>query len=245
MKTCILLIGIGRYIELIDELIESNFGKINFNKVEFILFTDNIDIKLKSEEFFCVTKYYWADLGWPMNTLLRYRMFSSVIDYLHDKNFEIILFMNANLRMVSGNFYNVVNKLPFFFVRHPGYEGIRRYKLRNFEYRKASMAHIDYSKAFSGDYVQGTLWGGKKKNFILALRWLNESTEADLKNNMIAKVHDESYLNAYLHGVCRDFSILDSSYTWPEGWATNKKINIISINKNIVFGDNFINNLKK
>ena len=139
--------------------------------------------------------------------------------------------MNSNLRLISNKFYEEIEKLPFFFVRHPGYEGLRSFKPRNFEYRKFSRANISLKKIFSGDYVQGTLWGGKKDKFFSALDWLNKSTELDLNNGIIAKVHDESYLNAYLCNVCDDYKILDSSYTWPEGWATKNRINIMSIDK--------------
>jgi hypothetical protein len=244
MKFCVLLIGIGRYIELIDDLIASHYGKIESDSVQFILFTDDTSRKFHSESFFSVTKFHWDNQGWPMNTLLRYRMFNSIIKHLNKIEFDSILFMNANLRLISNNLYNAIESKPFFFVGHPGYEGIRKYKPRNYEYNKKSMANISINNFFSGKYVQGTLWGGRKEDFFIALKWLHESTEYDLSIKLIAKVHDESYLNAYLINVCKSYYILDSSFTWPEGWGTNKQINIMAIDKNKIFGEKFMLKLK-
>lgn len=238
----VLIIGIGKYLELIEGLVESFKYMPESISAEFILFTDDVDREFIIEKKFKIFRKFQPDYGWPMNTLLRYRMFSEVIEQISSMNISHVFFMNANLRLIDGELFNKINKSPLFFVRHPGYSGLKNLLPKNFETRKDSSACCNILNVIFSKYVQGTLWGGERDSFARMIYSLNYMCEADLSKGVIPKVHDESYLNAFRLKTT-NYQILDPSFSWPEGWK-RERIHILSVNKNRILGEDYMNNLK-
>ena len=115
---------------------------------------------------------------------------------------------------------------------------LRKY---HYERRKNSQAYIPYN---SGEhYYQGGLIGGESKAYIELLEQCSLMTETDLKRNITARWHDESYLNKYL--LDKQIKILSTEYGRPQEWTVPPTPKIIFRDKNAILGASYICSLKK
>ena len=94
MKVAILFIGIGRYACFWkDFYISSERYFLTNSQKEYFVFTDQGN--MYAEELEKVHLIYQEDLGWPLNTFMRFHFFNSIRKEL--ENFDYIFFMNANI----------------------------------------------------------------------------------------------------------------------------------------------------
>lgn len=191
----------------------------------YFVFTDNKDyIKGKKN----VYKYKIDAMPWPLNTLLRFKYFLSIKDEY--KNCDCLMYLNANVvcnKEVQFNnlFINENNKI--FVTLHPGYYKDHK---SNFPYErnKKSYAYVPYNKG--NKYVIGAFFGAMTEQFIKMSETIEENIEKDLKNNVIAKWHDESHLNRFIidyDGV----NYLPPSYMYPVGFNINEESIISGVSK--------------
>ena len=93
-KVAILYICTGKYVAFWEDFYKS-FEK-NFLKkshVEYFVFTD-ADSLYGEKEYDNIHRIEQGNLGWPGNTLFRFRMFVSIKERLAD--FDYLFFLNAN-----------------------------------------------------------------------------------------------------------------------------------------------------
>lgn len=179
---------------------------------------------------------YQRQLGWPFDTLLRFEMFSNIIDRL--EKYDYIFFMNANMQCVTS--LSPDEFLPqnegLIFVKHPGFWNKNRDSY-TYESNPKSTAYI--KKNEGKYYVCGGVNGGKSAEYIKLIKEIKEKVQKDLDNEIIAVWHDESHLNRYLIDHS-GYKILGPEYCYPEGWKLpfkakllvrkkSKYINVISI----------------
>mgnify|MGYP003343285143 FL=1 len=69
---------------------------------------------------------------------------------------------------------------------------------------------------FRSIYYQGCLWGGKIPEVLEMIDELQDRTNKDLKNNLIAVWHDESHLNKYFYQNKDKVNTLGPEYAYPE-----------------------------
>lgn len=193
MRVAVLSINIGDYVCFWEEFYKTS--KLNFLtdcEKEYFVFTDAKKIYGHNKQE--VHVYLQEDMGWPFNTMKRFHIFKEIIGDLTD--FEYVFFVNANARFV----YPLTSKIilphkEIVVVEHPGFH-FRKKGLAPFESRQESKAYVSVEKR--NVYVQGAFLGGKRDAFINLVQELDELTEIDLRKNIIAVWHDESYLNHYV-----------------------------------------------
>ncbi|EFA4361130.1 hypothetical protein E2059_20165, partial [Escherichia coli] len=122
---------------------------------------------------------------WPLNTLLRFSYFLKVIDKLQTNSYTF--FFNANAVIVKEIPFSTFMESDLIGVIHPGYKN-RISILYPWERRKNATCYLGYLK--KGIYYQGCFNGGKTASFKRLIQICNMMTMADLKKNLIAKVHD-------------------------------------------------------
>lgn len=208
----VLFIGIGEYIKFWDDFyysLEKNFLKRYIK--EYFVFTDSKSMieSNKDERIHCI---FQENLGWPNNTLFRFKMFTRVQEQLI--NFQYIFFMNANVVCIKEITADIF--LPYeqdlVVVQHPGYFNKKNYEFP-YERRKKSKAYIAYGKG--ENYVCGGINGGKAEKYLEAINTLKIMIEEDYQNGVVAKWHDESYLNKYiLENV--NYRLLSPAFCYPE-----------------------------
>jgi len=198
-KIAILFIGTSRYVEF--------FPKTN---KEFFVFTDVIEFPyLKNKKDVSIVKI--EHQKWPYSTLMRFKIINKIAKKLN--KYSHIIFIDADMfvnKLVTEEEFFSHNK-PLFGVKHDSYVN----KPGEFEFNTKSTAALKPGDDLS-NYVVGAFWGGRKKEMINLLKELEKRVDVDLKNNVIAKWHDESQLNKYLIERKNSVHILDPSYAYPE-----------------------------
>ena len=190
------------------------------NKVYFV-FTDAEEIF--NEKNSNINKIFQKKLGWPLDTLMRFEMFSTIKNQL--KEFDYIFFLNANMRcqtLVSNDILPL--KEDFLAVKHPGFYN-KQEKDFTYERNPKSMAYIEQGKY----YFMGGFNGGKANEFLSLIDECKKNIHIDLSNGIVAVWHDESHLNHYL--LNKNVKILSPSYGYPENWSLPFEKKIIILDK--------------
>ena len=208
-------IATSGYVVYADKLIESIQKVSGDDQFDFILLTDKEDF-VPTVEILNFNKVIISSLGWPWATLMRYHLIAS---HLSGAKSENVCYIDADSIVHYPFWRNLeVNRLlnGIAMVRHPGFYRSQRIKLYTSDYRflfrdlklictegglgkwerrKESSAHVPFMKR--RDYVCGGLWLGRKKDILKLCSDLQKLVDLDLSKNLIARWHDESYLNAY------------------------------------------------
>lgn len=216
IKVAVLSINIGNYIKYWKDFYLSAMKNF-LPKADkhFFVFTDKDAIDYQDSSN--VTLIKQEDLGWPGNTLMRYRMFCRIIDEL--KKFDYVFFANANL----------------LFFRPVGSEVLPRAELGetlvfvrrdNTYLRKSALPYEGnpLSKAFVNAeentlYVRGGLNGGTSEAFIKMSLILRDNIDYDMENGIIAIWHDESHITRYAIDHIDEAKLLFPGYLYPYGWV--------------------------
>lgn len=213
-RVAILYICTGAYDAFWKEFYRSFEEKFLPNTIkEYFVFTDAAHI-YDEENCTRIHRIPQENLGWPGNTLFRFRIFSRIIEEL--KEFDYVFFMNANIicqtEITEEEFLPIDENLLV--VRHPGFYDDKPYVF-SYERDKKSLAYIPYTKGKV--YVCGGVNGGKADSFIELIQELDRRITIDYENGIIAAWHDESHINKYILDR-NDYKLLSPSYAYPEGW---------------------------
>ena len=214
MNIAILYICTGKYVAFWEDFYQS--FELNFLREDvkdYFVFTDSGCIYGEKDNK-RIHRIYQESLGWPGNTLFRYKMFSKILGQL--EKFDYIFFMNANVvckREITREMFLPAEQ-GLLVVQHPGYYDKRNYEFP-YERRKKSTAYIPYREGQV--YVCGGINGGKAKPYITLIRELDRRIQDDYERGVIAVWHDESHLNRYIIDHT-EYRLLTPSFCYPEGW---------------------------
>lgn len=179
------------------------------------------------------------NLGWPLNTLLRFEHFLSVRELL--STMDYLFFFNANCLIVDQ--ISATEFLP------QGSENLLatsfyRTNRRRFPYETNPLSTAYIAPSEGEFYYQGGLNGGRTADFLAAMELMNQNIRLDLGRGIIARVHDESHWNRYL--IARhDVKFLASAYIYPEGFTLPGSPKIILCCKDLFGGLKQIRGTKK
>ena len=210
-KMAILYICIGKYYQFFDGFYKSmeKYFLNDFHK-EYFVFTDHEE-KMNYER---ITQIYQENLGWPGNTLYRFKMFDSISEQL--KSFDYIFFFNANylcMKTISNEEF-LPKKNGLVVTLHPGYYDSPCFRL-NYDRNPKSKAYISYYDLRAKHYYCGGLNGGTTKEYLKLIKKIKKNIDIDDSKNIIAIYHDESHLNKYMLSQ-RNYKILDPGFAYPE-----------------------------
>jgi hypothetical protein len=191
----------------------------------YFVFTDAEH--LYAEDSPKVQKIYQETLGWPFNTLLRFKMFLNAEAEL--KKCDYLFFFNANVVFIE----KVENEiLPddsndgLLAVLHPGFWDKNNQEF-TYDRNVSSTAYIPFGEG--KHYFMGGVNGGKTDAYLQLIKTLNNNIQKDLEKDVMALWHDESHLNHYL--LNKDPKILSPEYGYSEEDDLPFKPKIIIINK--------------
>lgn len=241
-RVAILYICTGKYTVFWEDFYRSFEKKfLNNSETEYFVFTDT-DQLFDEENNRRIHRIYQENLGWPGNTLFRFRMFIGIREQLAD--FDYLFFINANTvcREVITEEEFLPVKQDLLVVQHPGYYRCRAWRLP-YERREISSACIPRGQ---GEYyVYGAINGGKAEAFLRMAEKLNQDIENDYEKGIIAKWHDESHLNHYIWNY-GDYKLLTPAYAYPENYKLpfDRKIAILDKSTKIELDRNKLQELK-
>lgn len=236
MTIGILGIFIGKYTifwEIFYNSINTLF--LPNHKKKFFIFTD--DINLSSQEN--VILHYQEKLGWPYDTMYRFKMFNRIrSSLLTDTNY--LYFFNANMEVLmeitEQQVVPLQESVSLVGVIHPGYYSQDRI---HFPYERRQESSLFLSHSQGKFYYQGCLNGGETSEFLTMSEILENKIDIDLSKNITPVWHDESAINWYYHD--KNVLTLDPGFAYPEDErALSTKINfkkrILQVSK-VKYGD--------
>lgn len=191
MKVCIVYICTGKYDIFFEDFYKSSeeFFLKSCDKKYFVWTESNLDVFDKDN----VVKIHQERLGWPLDTLMRFNLFSQRREELLE--FDYVFFFNANMQVVDEISESEIlpdeNDNWLVSVEHPGYPNLRGPLEMNVE----STAYVE--PWVQTQYRQGCLYGGTSKAFVDMIDELSTNVNKDLEKGIIADVWDESHMNKY------------------------------------------------
>jgi Glycosyltransferase family 6 len=243
MKIAILYICTGKYSIFWNSFFdncEDNFLP-TFNKKYFV-FSDTLSVVNEKVELI-----YQDKLGWPFDTLSRFKMFASIESKI--VGFDYVFFFNANTHFcetIPESFlFKDNNLVDLIVVQHPFFFWVKEAKDFPYERNKNSTAFVNLNTG--NGYYMGGLNGGKVSAYFKMVDTLKKNIEIDISKNIIAKWHDESHLNKYIIDTdTRNVKVFDYNYGFPEGHDLPLKdqVKIQFLDKNNFGGHNFLREAK-
>jgi len=233
MKIGILYICTGKYTIFWNEFYQSaqQFLLPEDEKYYFVFSDGEINTYNNPN----VTVIYQEKLGWPFDTLYRFKIFLKAEEQL--KEMDFLYFFNANLVVKEsiGREILPLDDEDLAVTLHPGFFDKPR-ELFTYETRKESTACITPDKG--ENYIAGGLNGGRAESYLTMIRALARNIDTDYKKSIIALWHDESHINHYI--LDKKVKILSPAYLYPEGWELPFEQKILILDKSKLGGHEFL-----
>ena len=232
----IFCIGTGNYINYLEQLIVSieKYFLPHYRKIYFIS-TDQEEKAHNICKKLNITNYIKKinRKGFPLDTLYRYKYlleFDIIVEMLCDTLYYIDIDMKIN-ETIDTEILPTPTKV-LIGVKHPGY-AFGDNKKGDPETNPKSTAYIDPEK-YLDCYIAGGFNGGITHYFLKMAKYIQHNIDIDKSNDIIAKWHDESYLNKYFNENSSKFMILSPDYCYPENYYQSipAKPIIIALDKN-------------
>lgn len=210
LRIAILYICTGEYKVLWREFFESfeEFFLPSCVK-EYFVFTDadSVDYEKENKR---IHHIYQQAMPWPYPTLLRFKMFLKKETEL--EGFDYIFFFNSNAQALTTITEEMILprkelKEHLVMVKHPSFNW--SIVVNPYDRNPHSRAYIPYG--LGKVYIQACILGGDRKAFLKMTRKLAKDIDQDLKKNVIALWHDESYVQRYLL-FRKDYRLLGREY---------------------------------
>lgn len=215
MRVAILYICTGRYNQFFSgfyKSCDSNF-LIGANK-QYYVWTDDDHLADGLEN---VTIIHKQCSGFPADSLFRFEMFLEVEDAL--KKYDYIYFFNANAEIRQPIGEEILpDESGLAMGIWPGKREHQHPMFFPYERNRRSLAYIaPFKKGYS--YYMGGLNGGTSDAYLQMIHVLSKNIRNDYDRGIIAKVHDESHINAYLRNhACKK---LGKDFILPEEWIND------------------------
>lgn len=238
MKIAILYICTGKYdIFWKDFYLTAEKYFFAEDEKEYFVFTDSNNIYDKENEN--VNIIYQENLGWPLITLHRYKILQGIKNQLQE--FDYCFFFNANSKFLD---YVGREILPdddeILVVQHPYFYNKTRDK---YTYDSNPHCNAYISKNEGKVYAYGAFTGAKVATYCKMMQVITKWTDMDLENGIIAKWHDESYLNKYI--LKNKYKLLGCEYMYAEELMPKSNIKIIVRDKTKYGGHAYLRGTKE
>lgn len=238
MKIALLYICTGRYNQFFNgfyKSCEKNF--LSDSNKHYFIWTDDLHL---ADGLTNVTIFYKQCAGFPADSLFRFEMFLQAENEL--VKYDYIYFFNANaeIRRPIGNEI-LPDESGLAMGVWPGKREHQHPMFFPYERNKKSLAYIaPYGTKYT--YYMGGINGGTSKAYLQMIRTLSKNIRDDYNRGIIAKVHDESHINAYLRShACKKLS---REYCLPEEWI-KKGEQPKNVFRNKVLLDSYLNKGRK
>ncbi|MDO4754713.1 MAG: glycosyltransferase [Parabacteroides sp.] len=234
MKIGIIYMAIGIYEEFWKEFYPSCecFFCADAEK-GYEVFTDSenlMEMKLRN-----VTWHKVRNRGFIYNVSAKSSFICSISEKL-EREYEAVFFLNGNFKFVAPVCMDEV--LPD--EENDGLTALSfsHYRERNpnelpYDRNPDCQAYIPFDHGTR--YYQGGLYGGRTKEVIRMSEWIRNRIDADLGKKIIARWHDESYVNRYL--LDKNPLLLDETYAFVSEIMPFRPHKAVVLDKKKYLGD--------
>lgn len=231
MRIDIITICTGKYTIFFEGLYESSEKYfLPGHEKRYFVFTDGEVIQRDN-----VVRVEQRKLGWPFDTMMRFKMFNSIREQL---DADYVFFLNANMLFVDTVGDEVIPGTEndhLIGVIHPGYQDKPNMVLP-YERRPQSSVFIPYGQG--ARYYQGCFNGGRTEEFMKMSSILEAGIDSDLSKSIIPIWHDESALNWYYS--LKNPLAVSSSYAYPESVEMGIERKILQLDKSKLGGHDYL-----
>ena len=195
MRTAVVYICTGRYSRFFEGFYESAKQHLlkGVSEVEYFVFTDDESLPLAPDIHYIQRHCQ----GFPADTLMRFEMFLSIREQL--KTFDYVCFINSNAEIrsdVGREIFPQGDRVMA--VRWIGQKPCDWAMFYPYERNRRSRAYV---MPFDGPYAyyMGGFYCGKAQAFLMMTEELDQAIREDEQQGIMARFHDESHVNRYLH----------------------------------------------
>ncbi len=242
----ILTIATGKYTQFLTNLyasISHNFLKEH--EITCYLFTDDIEGAKSyipktrlNHEFIEIER-----MGFPGDTLYRYRHFSKLDKIISERNLaepDFLFYSDADMVVIAdvGDEVLPLKDVGLVATAHPGFYMGRtpQHPLGTPETNPQSKAFISPSR-YRPCYVAGGFNGGAYNAFLTMSKEISKNIDDDYSRGLIAVWHDESHLNEYVTRLenLENLKIMTPSYCFAQSYHPNEvgyPPKIVALDKN-------------
>lgn len=181
------------------------------------------------------------DEGWLINTCSKSKYILSIREEL--VNYDFVFYFNANLKFQEQILCaDILPKKEDNYLVALSFHIYDQIEPSEYPYDRnyICQAYIPFSEGIH--YYQGEFYGGRTFEILNLSEWICHSTREDLEKGIIAKAHDESYLNKYF--ILYPPKKCDTSICKPEEWGFPVDCKAVLQDKNRILGSNYLSNLK-
>lgn len=233
MRIGILYIGIGRYACFWPDFHKScEQNLVTGAEKHYYVFTDAEDSIAPDER---VRVFHQDDMGWPCNSLFRFKMFDRIKDMLQEDDY--LFFFNSNALVVHP--VTADDLLP----DTEDYAALcmaQTPEPMGHESRPQSAACV--AKGETDYYYSGALNGGKCRPYLQLIEECNRLVDLDLSHGVMPVWHDESVINRFLVG--KSVKRMTRAMGKPANWREPRQAKIILRRKEDVLGRSWLRNYK-
>jgi hypothetical protein len=226
MKIAFLTIATNKYnifADILSKSLDKYCKLLNFDLFVF----GNSELSYKPLNFNIHT-HYITHTPHPVGTLLRYNY------YLEKKNeleqYDYLYHIDCDMQLVSNVGDEILGDRVC--TLHPGW--FLRHDIESFEYDRnpTCKAFVDVKdpRVKPGCMYQNCFKGGNSHEFIKMASSIRNDCEIDLRNNIVARWHDESYMNKYMLDN-PPTKLLSPGYAYPEKWNLQVEKKIVHLDK--------------
>lgn len=233
MKIGILYIGIGRYSCFWPGFYEScERNLVPEAEKHYYVFTDK-EAELPAGDR--IEVFHQDDMGWPLNSLFRFKMFHRIAERLKDNDY--LFFFNANAEVVQTVTAND------FLPQDEDYSALCMSQTPDHlghETRPVSVCSVKPGE--TDYYFSGALNGGKCKPYLQLIEECTRLADTDLEHGIMPIWHDESVINRFLVG--KSVKRMSRVMGKPANWKEPKNPKIVLRRKEDVLGRGWLRNYK-
>lgn len=207
MRIAILYICTGKYNQFFDGFYNScEKYFLRESEKKYFVWTDFLQLADQRHNVVVIPK---ECAGFPADSLFKFDMFLKKENEL--KEYDYIYFFNSNVEFVRPVGSEILpDESGLAMGVWPGKRERQHPMFYPYERNKKSLAYIaPYGRNYV--YYMGGLNGGTSAAYLQLINALSVNIRDDYNRGIIAKVHDESHINAYLrthrckkigHGIC-------------------------------------------
>jgi hypothetical protein len=220
-------IFVGEYCTFYEEFVKNMSTKFfpTYEK-RFYIISDR-DLPKYNENTFIV-KVPFAE--WPIPTLFRFKYFNKFKHMISELDY--MFFINSNARCVSKITTSEISLTrDYVFTLHDSF-GTKGWPLEEKPFERNTISTCCLSPKWKDPtYVGGRFYGARPSEFIRVMSLGNKNVKLDLKNNYVAKWHDESHINYYFNELRNNlnYEVLGIDFHVPEQFKTDPKFGNIKI----------------
>lgn len=233
MQIAVLYICTGKYNQFFPGFYKSSerYFLPSYHK-QYFVWTDDVHLGDGLEN---VTIIHKKCAGFPADSLFKFEMFLQIENELC--KYDYIYFFNANAEVKLCISEEVLpDESGLAMGIWPGRREKQHPMFFPYERNKKSLAYV---APFGNNYTyfMGGLNGGTSSEYLRMIRTLAQNIRDDYNRGIIARVHDESHINAYLRShKCKKIS---GDFCLPEEWLKDGDVPKIILRNKVLVDDYF------